>query len=300
MTPPRHPDLIYDVGMHLGEDADFYLRKGFRVVGFEADPRHVQLCRDRFTEAIAHGRLTLVEGAIVAASALAAGQQRVAFYRNETLSVWGTVNVEWADRNARQGATSSLIEVAAVDFAAELEAHGIPHYLKIDIEGSDLVCLEALRRFEARPYYVSLESSKTSYASIRQEIELLSELGYDGFLAVEQSELPTMQSPPFPPREGGYDARQFERGSSGLFGAELGGTWKSKREILKLYRAIRLGYLLVGDEGILSRWTFRGSSRLQSWARNLVHRLTRAAVPGWYDTHARHCSVLTPGAPGES
>jgi len=296
VTSPKHPDLIYDVGMHLGEDTEFYLRKGFRVVGFEADPRHVQLCRGRFAEAIADGRLILVEGAIVAGSALSAGQQRVAFYRNETLSVWGTANVEWADRNARRGATSSQIEVAAVDFGAALEANGIPHYLKIDIEGSDLVCLEALKRSEARPDYLSLESSKTSYASIRQEIALLSELGYDRFQAVEQSELPTLQSPPFPPREGGYDARQFERGSSGLFGAELSGTWKSRREILNLYRAIRLGYVLVGDEGILSRWTFRGSSRLQSWARRLVHRLTRAAVPGWYDTHARHCSVPAPGA----
>ncbi len=26
-------DLIYDVGMHTGEDTEFYLRKGFRVVG---------------------------------------------------------------------------------------------------------------------------------------------------------------------------------------------------------------------------------------------------------------------------
>jgi FkbM family methyltransferase len=151
--------------MHLGEDTGFYLRKGFRVIGFEADPRHAQCCRDRFAQAIAEGQLTVVEGAIVAGSTLAAGLQRVAFYRNSTHSVWGTVNVEWADRNARVGATTSLIEVPAVDFAAVLEAHGIPHYLKIDIEGSDLVCIEALRRFEARPDYLSLESSKTGYAS---------------------------------------------------------------------------------------------------------------------------------------
>jgi 16S rRNA A1518/A1519 N6-dimethyltransferase RsmA/KsgA/DIM1 with predicted DNA glycosylase/AP lyase activity len=35
---PKHKDLIYDVGMHHGEDTEFYLRKGFRVVAFEADP----------------------------------------------------------------------------------------------------------------------------------------------------------------------------------------------------------------------------------------------------------------------
>jgi len=33
----KHHDLIYDVGLHKGEDAEFYLRKGFRVVAFEAD-----------------------------------------------------------------------------------------------------------------------------------------------------------------------------------------------------------------------------------------------------------------------
>ena len=35
---PKHKDLVYDVGMHKGEDTEFYLRKGFRVIAFEADP----------------------------------------------------------------------------------------------------------------------------------------------------------------------------------------------------------------------------------------------------------------------
>ena len=44
--------LIYDVGMHKGEDSDFYLKKGFRVVGFEADPDLAELCRQRFSKQI--------------------------------------------------------------------------------------------------------------------------------------------------------------------------------------------------------------------------------------------------------
>ena len=32
------PDLIYDVGAHKGENSDFYLRLGFRVVAVEANP----------------------------------------------------------------------------------------------------------------------------------------------------------------------------------------------------------------------------------------------------------------------
>ena len=39
---PKHKDLIFDIGMHKGEDAEFYLRKGFRVVAFEADADLVQ------------------------------------------------------------------------------------------------------------------------------------------------------------------------------------------------------------------------------------------------------------------
>jgi hypothetical protein len=30
-------ELIYDIGMHEGEDSKFYLLKGFRVVAVEAD-----------------------------------------------------------------------------------------------------------------------------------------------------------------------------------------------------------------------------------------------------------------------
>ena len=50
--PPKHLDLIYDVGMHKGEDTDYYLQKGFRVVAFEANPDLVNLCRTRFANAM--------------------------------------------------------------------------------------------------------------------------------------------------------------------------------------------------------------------------------------------------------
>lgn len=37
------PNLIYDVGLHRGEDTDFYLKKGFHVVALEANPELVVL-----------------------------------------------------------------------------------------------------------------------------------------------------------------------------------------------------------------------------------------------------------------
>ena len=62
---PKQADLIYDIGAHRGEDAEFYLRKGFRVVAIEADPDLVLACRRRLQPFLAQGRQTIIEGAIV-------------------------------------------------------------------------------------------------------------------------------------------------------------------------------------------------------------------------------------------
>lgn len=299
MEPTKQADLIYDVGMHKGEDTDFYLRKGFRVVAFEADPALAAHCRRRFAAFLESGQLEIVEGAIVEGANVegandgkpttAHGARRtIAFHRNTGNSVWGTVHADWADRNERLGTSSDLIEVAAVDFAEVLVRTGVPRYMKIDIEGADMVCVETLRRFTTRPDYLSIESDKTSLARIRREIEVLVELGYDRFQAVEQSAIPRLQRPPRPAREGRDIDHTFEKGASGVFGRELDGEWLTAGAVLRRYRFIRLGYLLEGDDGIAHAWRFPGATRLRRLVRRALARRTGAAVPGWFDTHARH------------
>jgi hypothetical protein len=163
--------------------------------------------------------------------------------------------------------------------------------MKIDIEGCEMVCITALRSFSQRPDYVSIESDKTSFANIKREIEALTDLGYDFFQAIEQSAIPLSQSPPYPPTEGEYVAQRFAEGSSGLFGSEIGDKWKLKHDILRQYRAVRLGYFLLGDDGIMKQWKFRGAWRLRRLIGSLLSLFTKATVPGWYDTHARHSSA---------
>ncbi|MDB5810849.1 MAG: FkbM family methyltransferase [Betaproteobacteria bacterium] len=287
----KWPDLIYDVGLHKGEDSEFYLRKGFRVVAFEANPELALASRNRLKAFVDNGQFTIVEGAIIPPDTLKPGQSKIRFYRNEKSSEWGTVNANWAERNVHLGTSSYEIEVDAVDFTRMLQEHGIPHFMKIDIEGCDMICIEALKQFAERPDYVSVESDKTSFAKIQYETDVLTDLGYDRFQAIEQSGIAASQSPPNPPREGKYVAHRFEPGSSGLFGAELADEWKSRGQLLRQYRAIRLGYYLLGDYGIINEWKFRGAwklNRLTSW---FLRRLTKAEVPGWYDTHARHSSA---------
>ena len=279
---PKHDDLIYDIGLHKGEDAEFYLRKGFRVVAFEADPDLITSCKERLKDFLNSGRLIIIEGAIASSS-----QDKTIFYKNLDNSAWGTVLSDWSNRNDRLNTSSITIEVQAIKLADAVREHGIPYFMKIDIEGVDTVCLDSLKEFEERPSYISIESNKTSFEKIKREIELLIQLGYTSFQAVEQSEI-YLTSPKYPPREGQYVSCLFEEGSSGLFGNELEGKWKSRREILRQYRFIRLGYFLLGDDGIMIKWNFRGAGRLRSLAGYVLRHFTHAAVPGWYDTHARH------------
>lgn len=208
---PKHLDLIYDIGMHKGEDTEFYLRKGFRVVAFEADPDLARLCRERLKRFIDHGRLTVVEGAIVDLASIRGASPQVRFFRNNDLSAWGTARVDWADRNERRGTSNSLLEVDVVDFVGVMQQQGVPHYMKIDIEGLDMVCVKALALFRERPDCISVESDKTSFANIKREIETLISLGYDSFQAVEQSAIPGI-SPRRIPQERVSTSRNASRG----------------------------------------------------------------------------------------
>jgi FkbM family methyltransferase len=270
----RNDDLIFDVGMHKGQDTIFYLKKGFRVVGFEANPELVKYCKNRFSDYIESGKLTIVEGAIVENPEI----KKVAFYLNPEMNIWGTVNENFVKRNERCGFKHKKIELKAINFSDYLSKYGIPYYLKVDIEGSDKACIKALYNFSEKPRFVSIESDKLSFEGIIDEISLLWDLGYRGFKAIQQ--LTTSEAiPPYPAKEGIYVDHTFKFGSSGLFGEETEGKWLDVEELVANYKRIFLKYRLFGDYSIL---------RLTG-----ILRLSRILFPpfglwpGWYDIHAK-------------
>ena len=261
-------DLIYDIGMHKGEDTEFYLKKGFRVVAVEADPRHCGEAEQRFAEAIRAGRLILVNKAI------ADRPGPLVFFRNMDVSVWGTAQASWAERNRRLGTRIEKIEVAGTTLASLLKTYGVPYYLKIDIEGSDTLCIEALSESADRPRYVSLESNKVALAGLRREFDLLSRLGYRSFKIIAQH-LITEQRPPSPSLEGKLVEHFFPEGASGLFGEETPGPWITADQALRRYRSIFWRYRLVGDDPLIKN----------AWLRGFLE--THGFPAGWYDTHAK-------------
>jgi len=113
--------LVYDVGLHKEEDTELYLKKGYQVVAFEANPSLAEFCSDRFAQQIRSGQLHIVRGAIAPPTSTG----KVKFYLNDRVSVWGTIDQAWVARNASQGSDSREIEVDQINMAEVFEKFGI-------------------------------------------------------------------------------------------------------------------------------------------------------------------------------
>lgn len=275
MAARLEPSLVFDIGLHLGEDTAFYLRKGYQVAAFEANPALVAHCRERFSKDIGDGRLTIHEGVLKANAA----ERSVPFYVNARNTVWGTAVTAWRDRNAHAfAASSTAIQVRTVDLAAVIGQIGVPYFAKIDVEGSDREILEGFAQFPVRPPFVSIESTMESLDALEDEIHLLKSLGYRRFKALQQRTIPgsvvtgrTLQGAPF--------SHRFERHASGPFGEDLTG-WTDSAGILDVYRAIFLDYARYGETSRLHR-------ALGRMPVALLQLFVGRPLPGWYDTHAR-------------
>jgi FkbM family methyltransferase len=260
---PVVDDLIYDVGFHRGEDTAFYLRKGYRVVAFEANPDLVKAGMRRFARELADGQLEIVEGAICDTS-----EEWVVFYTNPSATVWGTTSAEWVRRN-RSPVLS--IDVPAVRFREHLRRTGTPYFVKIDVEGADRLCLDALIALNAQPAMLSIESTKTDLSQLRGELDMLGHLGFDKFAAVPQARMGGRLIHTST-RSGEQISYRFEPDASGGFGEDID-RWGSRAEVERQYERIFRRYRRRGDDSLADR----ALGRIP---------IMRRMLAGWYDTHA--------------
>lgn len=281
--------LIYDVGAHLGEDTDFYLKKGFDVVAVEANPQLVQQLKARFAAELQSERLRIANVAIVER-----GGGEVDFFVDKAKSIWGTVDQKWAEKNKSRGGGDVIrISVPAKSLTDLMKEYGVPRYCKIDIEGNDLIAMKSLKELSQRPKFVSMETEKISWRALVAEMDALRELGYSRFNIVDQN-IVNRQVCPNPPLERNYLEHKFPKGSSGLFGEELPGKWVDYFEAMQVFKLIFIGYALNGDSGVFRRRIavlnlLRNVDRLVNFARGWGElNDPRHALPdmGWHDIHA--------------
>jgi FkbM family methyltransferase len=252
------PKLIYDVGMHNGDDTAYYLHCGYSVVAFDANPLLVANARQRFQKEVQSGQLTLVNSGITET------EGQFSFWVCDSNTVWSSFDRQIA---ARDGSKHHEEIIPCKPFGALLKQHGVPYYLKIDIEGNDHLCINALESGNL-PKYLSFEGGPTG-----PEFQRLRNLGYSHFKCISQFAFLPLELPPTPQQQDCERAQRirrsrsllarlfrrlggrhyldqlshgfrtcrgwnFSEGSSGPFGEDVPGRWQTADELLDTYSRI--------------------------------------------------------------
>lgn len=251
-------DLIYDVGANNGDDTQHYLSQGYRVLAIEANPALARAILQRFDSTSAAERLVVLNVGIWETDGSAP------FVINDDHDEYSSFV---PDVGARDGSRSHVIEVPTRTFSGIVAQFGTPHYLKIDIETADGLCLDALTPADP-PTYVSIEAHTLDY------LHRLTALGYRRFKAVDQSSHGWSHRTFNNATKLGRLGRRTEilrrralrrigrgpewpAGSSGPFGEATPGPWRSAEEV---------------------------SADWVSFSRR--ERAGRLNPAGWYDFHA--------------
>ena len=161
--------LIFDIGFHKGEDSKYYISKGYKVVAVEANPILVDAGRSQFKKEIEQKNLILINVGIADQTG------SLPFYVNKDQSEWSSFDKESATRH---NSTYEVLNISTIKTTELFEKYGVPHYLKVDIEGFDIYCIKELG--EAKPKYISCEAVGVEL------LDILYSKGYTKFKMINQ------------------------------------------------------------------------------------------------------------------
>jgi FkbM family methyltransferase len=228
--------LIFDIGMHRGEDTSYYLQRGYNVLGIEANPNLAGYCSEKFKDAIQSSRLTILNVGIAREKGV------MPFYINLHNSEWSSFDKEIGSRNNTKFETT---DVSCVTTKSLFEQYGIPWYLKVDIEGNDFLCLEDIPDSGNKPRYASCEAVHVEWLDILknkgyQRFKLINQA--NGFKPMNINRQKKRYYPVYMRVENGIKQRlrrvikfRHLNSSSGPFGEETKGKWKTYGEVRRVY-----------------------------------------------------------------
>jgi FkbM family methyltransferase len=207
-------NLIFDIGFNNGDDTAFYLYRGFNVIAVDANPIMTMNGSKRFAKEIDEGRLVIINKGI------APDRVSMPFYIN-------TVNDQLSsfikDAGGRGDDRTIFVEVECVKITDLLSRYGIPHYLKIDIEGYDRKALSTIdpTLYATIPTYISAECHEEGC------IDELVRLGYNSFKFISQNDFARQN----------MEGWSFSRNSSGNFGEDTTEPWVSESMVRDMFRS---------------------------------------------------------------
>jgi FkbM family methyltransferase len=130
----NHDDLVYDIGANDGRYTGIFLELGARVVAVEPNPALAKILRERFRVEVEK----LAVGAEPGFSELHLGEA----------DILSTLSTEWMDIARREQLSNKwngeTIAVSVSTLDSLVARHGVPRYVKIDVEGYEPEVLRGL------------------------------------------------------------------------------------------------------------------------------------------------------------
>ena len=148
----RPGDLVFDIGANHGAKTDVFLRMGARVVAVDPDEANERVLRAGFLSLRVRPKPV-----VIVAKALSDKEAIETMWIDAPGSAKNTLNRKWVQvlrhDDKRFGTALEFGQTRHVETTTLnklVEAHGLPYFVKIDVEGFESVVLRAMDR--AVPY----------------------------------------------------------------------------------------------------------------------------------------------------
>lgn len=163
-------DLVFDVGAHAGNRTRAFASLGCRVVAFEPQPDFARVLRLLFARS---PRVQVLE------TAVSERDGRISLAVSERTPTVTTLDDPWRQIRSREPgfagvAWNKQIEIESVTLDSLIERFGVPAFVKMDVEGSELRVLNGLSRPLAA---LSFEYLPTALPEARACVARVAELG---------------------------------------------------------------------------------------------------------------------------
>lgn len=256
-TQEHSRPLAFDIGFNNGDDSGNLLDLGYRVVAVDANPQLCKAGKVKFGHAVSSSDLTILNEAL-APNTSAEGKQ-LPFYVSKVYNEWSSFDFDCGCRpsgcfheckhNSKCCPTKtacSVTEVTTVACSSLYLKYGVPAVLKVDIEGSEGPCLQALRDQKNKPQYVVFEKS----GDWKGRMKLMIELGYTGMKIVDQRDA-RGRTPRYPTSSGPVGEASMDQ--------EYGSAWRplSSHNFPDIFMAANLSIVAAEKRGTWHDLHFR-------------------------------------------